>query len=54
MTLTINCIMCGVELGKNEAALCFNCLAFIEWKYGSLEAYERVQRKALRAEVLEK
>lgn len=32
------CEMCGKKVDKDET-ICVSCIAFIEWKYGSLEDY---------------
>ncbi|PIN81080.1 hypothetical protein COV13_02385 [Candidatus Woesearchaeota archaeon CG10_big_fil_rev_8_21_14_0_10_32_9] len=39
------CDLCGKPLEIGEGTLCSSCIAFIEWKYGSLEAYAKTHSK---------
>ena len=42
------CDICGKELVSGEALFCASCVAFLEWKYGSLEAYQKEYNQAVR------
>lgn len=42
-----SCSFCGKPLVVGEALLCASCVAFIEWKYGSLEAFQKKHDRAV-------
>ena len=46
LVIKINCEMCGKELKNDEVILCASCIAFLEWKYGSLENFEKIRNKS--------
>jgi hypothetical protein len=39
----MNCKICDKVLQKGEAIMCSSCIDFIEWKYGSLERFEKIR-----------
>ncbi len=43
--------MCNKELKNGEGVLCVSCVAFLEWKYGSLENFEKIRNKTIRRDV---
>ena len=45
----MKCCLCGKELLKAEAVFCGSCVSFLEWKYKSLEKYQKARNEALKA-----